>query len=322
VGRILSDNVFADTVSEEKEPGLDTGTLTDITVKGGLTTSPVEASGILFLDDTGEYVIVSDDTDRKEPALFLMNASNSITRKVLVSGLKKINDIEGITGDGKGFVYLLSSQSHNRKGKLSESRKLLIKTERHGSRFQMRSRVVLFDLLIDAALMNPRGTWEKFILSGMEEKSIDIEGIAFRDDTLLLGFKSPKLNNRAVILKIDEGEKLFSDNLLGPATVSLWKTLPLFDKTTATYCGISDLIVIENDLFGTATGVISRHGIETDIGLVWHCSTGNEHCRIMKTFTGKKPEGITYNREENILKIVFDNGVKNLSQTMKVKVSL
>lgn len=320
--RILNGSVFADAIPEKKDFTPDIDTLTDIAVNGDLTTSPVEASGILFLDDTGEYIIVSDDTDRKEPALFLMNTSNVITKKILVKGLKKVNDIEGIARDKKGYVYLLTSQSHNKKGKLSESRKLLIKTERDGYRFQMLGKVVLLDLLINAALKNPEGTWEKFILTGANEKSIDIEGIACRDDTLLLGFKNPKIDNRAVILTIHEYEKLFTHNALDPASVYLWKTLPLFDKTTATFCGISDLIVVENDLFGTATGVISRHGIQTNIGLVWHYSSGNEQCRILRAFTGKKPEGIAYNSKMNILQIVFDNGAKNLSQTMKVKVSL
>ena len=137
----------------------------DITIEKGLTVTPLEASGLCYLPDVKLYVVVSDDTDRKLPVLFLMDSTGHIREKTVVNGLKRINDIEGISQDRRGYIYLLASQSFNRKGKQSSARKLLVRVLRSGKVFNLDKSVVLFDLLVAAASTEKTGEWAEFIRS-------------------------------------------------------------------------------------------------------------------------------------------------------------
>ena len=104
--------------------------------------------------------------------------------------------------------------------------------------------------------------------------------------------------------------------------VAVWKTLYIFDDTTGTFCGISDLYFFNEQLFGVATGVRNRHGLSEDVGFMWRYIPSLDKFEKLYRFNGVKPEGITYNRDRRKWCLVFDNGSKNPSQTMLLKVSL
>jgi len=297
------------------------GDIMDIVVDPGLTLSPVEASGLLYLPDIKSYLLISDDTDKKEPAFFLMDDNGRVRSKALVSGLEKINDMEGIAQDEHGTIYLMSSQSFNKKGKQPASRKLLVRIRREGTSFVMDGSVELFDILIAAASQGDKNEWAEFINGAARTRMVDIEGIACLNDTILLGFMDPKINTSAVILAIAAQNELFTNKTLSPSNISIWRTIPLVDSVSGAACGISDLLFHGGTLYGTSTGVLTQSGVDEDIGIVWFYSPENGALTILRRFSNLKPEGIALNSNSGELCLAFDNGSKNLSQIMKIKVT-
>ncbi len=297
-------------------------TINNITIAHDLTVSPLEASGLIYLPDIKSYLLISDDTDKKQPMLFLMDENGHVGHSVLIDGLQKINDMEGIACDDRGFIYLLTSQSFNQKGVQPPARKLLARVRRSGSSFMIDKSVFLFDLLLAAASEKKSAEWASFVNIGAKEKSIDIEGIAWRHDTLLLGCKNPKMRNKAVILGIADPDALFGQQRLSPERITVWHSMTIYDSITGTFCGISDLAFHNDTLFGVSTGVASQSGVDADVGMFWNYSPDKRTMRVIRSFPGLKPEGLTFNGDRNEFCLVFDNGANNPSQMMTVKVSL
>lgn len=294
----------------------------DIIVEKSLSATPLEASGLCYLSDVKMYLVASDDTDHKKPILFLMDAAGRVRGRTVVRGLKRINDIEGVAQDGNGFLYLLASQSFSRKGKQATARKLLVKVRRNGTELTCDASVVLCDALVAAAGGEEESEWGAYLLGAARDKSIDIEGITFLNDTLLLGFKNPKMGSSAVILAITAAGKLFSTGVLTAGRVMVWKKMKLFDDSTATFCGISDLYWHNDRLYGVSTCVKNRHGLSEDAGILWSLSHREGPPERLQFFRNRKPEGITFNSDRNEFCLVFDNGSKNPSQIMIVKAPL
>lgn len=91
-----------------------------------LKTSPFEPSGICWINELNRYLIVSDDTGTKKlkniPLLFSVNTQGKVDDQLVnIKGINRINDLESITRDDKGFIYLLSSQVSGKKGKNQEN---------------------------------------------------------------------------------------------------------------------------------------------------------------------------------------------------------
>lgn len=293
--------------------------MTDIVVDQNLVLSPIEASGITYLADLQSFLIVSDDTDDKRPDLFLMDPQGRIKHRFSIQGLPKINDMESIISHGPQNLYVLSSQSYNNKGKQPKDRKLFARIKREGNSFIHDGSVHLFDLLIDAALKDKSAAWSDFIQRCAREQSIDIEGMTVYNDSLLLGFKNPKIGNEAVILAISNFNEMLDSNKLDLGQVTIWRTLPLYDNTKGVFCGISDLITYNDIIYGVSTGVSSRNGLDEDVGLYWRYSPQTGALKIIQSFKDIKPEGISLTGEAGTFCIVFDNGVKNPSQFIFVK---
>lgn len=286
----------------------------DIVISPGLTLTPLEASGITYLDELKSFLVISDDTENKRPDLFLMDTSGRITNRTTIKGLKKINDMESISLSGPDHLYTLSSQSYNKKGIQSPARTLFVQIKRNNNNFECTGSVTLLNLLLSASTNAPKEKWAQFIQKANSNKSIDIEGMAVFKDTLLLGFKDPKINNHAVILAISEFNSVFTSGNLSVNQISLWKKLSLYDTATATYCGISDMTVYNNEIYGVSTGVATKNGVNKDVGLLWKYSPSTDSIRIIRNFIGIKPEGITIFGDPSRYCIVFDNGTEVPSQ--------
>ena len=295
--------------------------LQNIMMPEGISRVALEASGLLYLPDIGRFVVVSDETERKQPDLYLMDTAGYIGNKTTVKKCKLINDMEGITADPQGRIYLLSSQSYSRKGKLKPERKLLVRCTRQGTELRAEASVSLIDLMETAARTAAKSAWAEFILRGVRTHTTDIEGVVWHDGHLLLGFKNPRIGHDAVILSIADPDAMFTGKKLSAEQIRIRYRFPVVDTATGTFCGISDLCFVEDQLFGLSTGVQSSSGVATDIGLFWmyHPETGT--LQVLRRFSGCKPEGIACNNGNGLFYIVFDNGSKNASQFMTAKVS-
>lgn len=287
----------------------------------GITSTPIEASGITYVDNMNSFLMVSDDTEDKRPDIFVMDTSGRITQRFGINGIDKINDMESVFYSRPDVYYTLTSQSYNKNGKQPLSRTLFVRFNKKGRSFEITGSMPLFTLLLDAASTSKKEKWAQFILKSSKDQSVDIEGMAIFNDTLLLGFKNPKLDNRAVIIALANFNTLFNTGKIVPNQVSVWRTLPLFDKSSSTFCGISDLAVHGDKLYGVSTGVSSKNGIDEDIGLFWKYSPSTDSLTIIRSFNGLKPEGLTVYGNPLHYCIVFDNGTMSPSQFMKGKVA-
>jgi multidrug resistance efflux pump len=281
----------------------------------------IEASGLVFLPDLDRFLVISDDTEKKRPILFLMNASARIGKTVTVQGLDKMDDMEAISVDGKGALWILSSQSRTKKGKLPDHRKLLVKAKRDGEKIELAGKALLHDLLRKAAQGNPDEPWASFLHMGFEGEGIDIEGMTVRNDGLYLGFKAPLLDGKAVILRLPDPEALLQGTVPGRKDIAIWKLLDLKDERTGTACGLADLHSVGGDLYLISTGTAAGQGHEDGrhAGELWVLRTGAERPERLKDFGGAKPEGVAMHPASGSLYVVFDNGSGKPSQVMKVE---
>lgn len=282
-----------------------------------IASTPVEASGITYVDNMNSFLIVSDDTEKKRPDLFVMDTTGRITSRHTINGIDEINDMESVFYAGPDILYTLASQSYNKNDEQPLSRTLWVRFQRKGMAFEQKGSISLATNLLDAASLSGSENWAQFVLKSSRDHSIDIEGMAIYKDTLLLGFKNPKLDNRAVILAVANFNAVFSAGKIFSKQVSVWRTLPLYDKTNGAFCGISDLAVHGDQLYGVSTGVVSKNGIEDDVGLFWKYSPSTDSLVIIQNFRGLKPEGVTVYGDPLHYCIVFDNGTKSPSQFLK-----
>ncbi len=282
-----------------------------------LKTTPIEASAVLYLDDIERYLVLSDETPDNKPLLFLMDRFGSITKEATISGLKKINDMESIAVSDNGTIYIASSLSVNKEGKLNLSRKLLVTVERKKDRFKLVKKMNIHALLINNAEKHMESDWARFIMSGYRDMAINIEGMFYRSGALYLGFKSPLKAGRSVILKIDRIDELFDDIQMDQDQVSIWKSFRLKEGEGFTE-RISGLFYNDGILY--ITGTLNSKGESKKSGSLWKYEelTGKVTC--IEKFKELKPEGIAAGPKNDNLLICFDQGNTNLSRILFIKV--
>jgi multidrug resistance efflux pump len=309
--------VYAAEMNHAQTPVARQSTRQDITFAADMKNRPaIEASGALYIAELDKYLVISDDTERKKPALFLMNAAGTIEKETAITGLPAINDMEALAAGDGNVIYILTSQSSNKKGELPASRRLFIRVVRDGDRFTLTGKIALFDLLQKAAQQDSAADWARYINAAIGERSLDIEGLAYRQGSVVLGFKNPLIDDHAVILSIAGIEAVFDKQELPASDMRLWRTLKLADATTGAACGISDLLFFGERLYGLACAKYSG----TDIGMLWVCMDDSAQPQLLQRFEGVKPEGIAIDINRRTLLITFDCGSKNPAQFLMSRV--
>lgn len=281
--------------------------------------SPIEASGVIYLDDLKKYLLISDDTAEKRPVLYLMNPEGNIEDELIVRGIKRINDMEAIAQDKDGSIYIACSQSWNRKNRLPAERKLLLKVNRDRALLTLDSRIYLYDLLKDAATRYPAGPLSIIAPAGPDGLSIDIEGIFFHRGDLYLGFKHPLKGNRAVVLRIIDMDGVFGENRLDEGSIELWKMLDLKDPESGQPAGISDLYLHEDRLFVLSYGPVEAGSMKEGAGNLWVYDLETKDLSHMIHLEHLKPEGITFNPDRSEYLVTFDHGRNHPSQFLRLR---
>lgn len=80
-----------------------------------------------------------------------MDDLGRIEQKLIIEGIKKINDMESIISYGPHRLYVLASQSYNREGIQPTSCKLFIRIRQNGRSLVLDKSISLFDLLVSSA---------------------------------------------------------------------------------------------------------------------------------------------------------------------------
>jgi len=186
-----------------------------------------EPSAVQQLLD-GRLIIVEDEPTRAI-SLVEFNADGSLLENSLLDNFllksfnRKINDLEGLTMDSKGFIYAITSHSRNEKGKRKKSRELLLRFKIEGNEVTEESVYTqLTDDLLESGVLN------NVLLKSSEESfnfnNINIEAFSFDKDKnkLMLGFREPLIDGKSMLVTLenpfamfDRGEQpKFSDNII------------------------------------------------------------------------------------------------------------
>ncbi|MCP4135836.1 MAG: hypothetical protein GY754_33015 [bacterium] len=293
----------------------------DISTRGTTVSCPVEASGILYLADIKKYLLISDETHKNKALLHLMDLNGTIVKEIPIKGLKKINDMEAVCKDGKGNIFLIASQSRNKKGKRSKKRKLFVWLKRNGQQFQLHKKIALYDLLSKASSDYKYREWARFLSGSIKNSQgdidLNIEGMFFYQGAIILGLKRPfKDGYKSVTLKLNDIKSIFSRKKLSKESVELWKEFYLKDPVTGKPAAISDLYYDGSTVYilSFVKGPAAKRS-----GSLWAYSMTKDRVRHIMPFEDMQPEGITGNSDTGELVITFDNGSAKPSQVLRMK---
>jgi len=274
--------------------------------------SRLEPSGILWQKNLLRYLLVSDDTgypndNDHAPWIFTMTVDGKVEPYPLpLTGIDEVNDLESIAPGEGGAIYMLSSQSHSKRGRRLPSRTAFLKVVPNGSGYRVAGEAHLAELL-DVA--GPK-YWERLgIPDGTRD--LNIEGMTYHQGALLLGLKSPlSADGLALIWRLENPDSLFEPGGLDRAGLSLWAQVDLDARQDNTLVprGVSELLSLpDGSLLITST--VSKRTGEIESGYLWSVSEaqpGLLSARLVRTFPGLKPEGISLSPIPGRIVIAFD----------------
>jgi multidrug resistance efflux pump len=275
-----------------------------------------EPSGILARPSENRYLIVSDDTgiqkgaDEGRPWLFSMDAAGKVDpAPIAIAGVSEIDDLESIAAGDSGEIYVLSSQSRNRKDRRKPARSALLRLRPEGGGFKVDGEVHLAETLELA----PERAAALGLVNGT--RSLDIEGMAFRGGALFFGLKAPlDAHGDAMIWKVATPSALFDASTSGSkklerAGVALWghARVDVEIDGRSVPGGISELLFQGDSLVITSTPS-TADGAAGALWHVEHARGGALAARLVRRFPGRKPEGLSSSLTAGKLMLVFDAG--------------
>ncbi|NOZ00587.1 MAG: HlyD family efflux transporter periplasmic adaptor subunit [Deltaproteobacteria bacterium] len=275
-----------------------------------------EPSGIVWLDDIHRFLVVSDDTGLKgmenhAPWVFLMTTRGEVEPDPLtIEGLKSINDLESVTMADDGTLFLVASQSVNRKGKRPLNRRLLVRVSRKGRHLKAKGIVPLLQTVREA--FEAQGKTKTALgLDNAGLAALDIEGAAWKDGALYFGLKQPISPEGALIWKLDRLDALFAKAPFRPGDLTLYARVDL-GAFKGRKAGFSDLFFgADGAMYALATIPDVDDGEQQGTFLrIERADGGKWIARDLMRFAGLKPEGL-YPAPSGGFMIVFDEGSDN-----------
>lgn len=272
-----------------------------------------EPSGLVWVAAIDRYLIVSDDTgfpdrDDHAPWLFTMTRDGAVDpRPLVVAGIPALDDLEAITADDDGKIWLLSSQSLSKHGKRPAARQELVRITIGPGGAEVDAGVTL------AALLARAPEPVRAALGVPDLRTLDIEAIAARGGALYLGLKAPvDGDGRAQIWRVGAPERLLAGDLAG-AQLTRWSTLGLLVEADGRSVpgGIADMMFLDDHTLivsATASGLDPRH--QTSVVAIAELAAGQMQPRIVRRFAGLKAEGLARAPGGDALAIVFDRGAE------------
>lgn len=276
----------------------------------------VEASGVLYLDDLQEYLVVSDDTPDDKPVLYLVDSNGGVSDDVFIQGSDLIEDMESVADAENGILYIASSSSVNKKGKLKGRRARLISVYRDKRSFSVLREVDLYSCLRECAEKNSGKEWADFILNGVSDESMDIEGMFYKEGSLYFGFKAPLRDGQSVVLRIADVDAFMHTGGLTDDQVSIWKKINLSCEYGGAQERISDLCYVNGSLFITGTSE-GKDGVSRS-GSLWRLDEASGTAARLMIFNGRAPEGVCVSDDPDSLLVCFDGGAKEKSEITKI----
>jgi len=190
-----------------------------------------EPSAIQQLPD-GRFLVVEDE--KSHPlSLVTIGAEGSVDSKALTAGLLqvfsgfwKLDDLEGLALDRAGFVYGITSHSRDDDGDEKKSREKLVRFRVDGER--------VVDSKVVAGLKQALTTRHTVLAAAARVRDVkasgglNIEALEISPDQqrLLIGFRSPLRDGRALIATVENPAAIFESDEL-PRIAPLLEELDL-----------------------------------------------------------------------------------------------
>jgi hypothetical protein len=257
------------------------------------------------LPGRGRFLVVSDDTGFRgaaehAPWVFSVQPEGRFDPEpIVLEGIGQVSDLESVTRAPDGTLYLLCSQSKSRRGKRPVKRQWLLRVREDGTRMLVTGRLALYDELLSQIETPLRAQL------GISDQ-LDVEGIAWHEDGLLLGLKAPLDEaGRARVWLLPAAETLFDEDSRPPsAPLRTFTTLALPTCAAGAPGGVSDLL-----LEGSTLYVLSTPPDGPECGSAWAVDLSNPAAtpRKLADWSGLKPEGIARDGAGDLL-VFFDTG--------------
>lgn len=295
---------YADTIKITK-----TTDVIDINLAVDIENTNVEPSGLLFIKDLNQTILISDDTGKEDrPYLYTMNDAGLIDKEIEIAGVKSISDMEAISMDEKGTIFIASSMSAKKNGKHPNKRKRLLMVKRQGFNFTTVGKVNFHDALNTVALNNQSEEWAKILLNSSNQSiKINIEGIVVSENTLYFALRSgtKRTKDQLVLFKVNDIKSVFEKNTIEADQISIQANAAFPQDTKYKDEGVSDLALIGGELYILT---VNNSGKEGGRVLKTVLSDPSNHITELRRFSKLKPEGITYNSQTKKFLISFDQG--------------
>ncbi|MBQ3368247.1 HlyD family efflux transporter periplasmic adaptor subunit [bacterium] len=263
----------------------------------------IEASGAVFVEETGNFIVVSDETEKKQPLLFEVG-KGGLAKRIKIENLDKINDLESIAKESESSYLVMSSMSYSKKGKLKAERRILASFTLTQGKAELKNSVDFYEILKDFAEKS-EGTAADFLKKGIVEKSIDAEGMFVLENSLFIAFKDPLFEEKGVIFEISDYKKIFSEKKISENQIQM-----TFIKDLPKDLRISDIYMISKDAF-----FFTASCSDEKCGGFFKFENGKSS--LIKNFPSLKPEGIAVDKNGNFF-IFFDLGQKENSKFMNL----
>lgn len=264
-------------------------------------TSMPEPSGVVWSRELLRYLVISDDTGRKElgtnhaPILFAVRSDGVFDGEpIQITGIEKLNDAEAICPGPDGTYLLATSHSKNKKGQDKAERRMLLQLVLRGRSLFVQRSVDLAGA-IAASQVLPQGP-------------IDIEAMAFQKGALYIGLKAPQsAQGAALILRIADFAPALDRSAIEPKSIERWAEVPLQVKTGggSAVQGISDMSFLPDGSLAVLANS-PKHLPPDGGGALWQVKKA-EAPRLLRRFLGLKPEGVTLTEDGKALIIVIDH---------------
>ena len=164
-------------------------------------------------------VLVAEDEEQRAMNIMTVAPDGSLSENPVASLQltrsfgRKLNDVEGLTADDKGFVYAVTSHSSDTSGKRDPTREQLLRFRVNGN---MAGDIAAVTNLRDEMVKSPvlDAAFKARMNASVNFDELDIEGLAYDNSTrsILLGLRTPMAGKSSIIVPIVNSEAMFTSN--------------------------------------------------------------------------------------------------------------
>jgi len=272
----------------------------------------IEASGIVWDEQTDSYLVVTDEAINDETLVFRIDKNGQVLHALSIADKSDVDDLESISLEG-GYAYLLTSLSPKRNKKFKRRRKQFVRLQYTGGEFLSNETVNLYKVLkkISKDENIDRAT-QQFLAKCVDKQGLEIEAHAVKEEMLYLGFKQPDKNNGgSTILQVSDINQVFSGEY---HDAKIWRKFNLTEPDSGETTLLTDMAFSADQLYLLSA---SRNASNRASHL-WRYNLSTEKLMHLTSFPDLLAEGISITDDQ--ASIVFDGGGINPSYFFKLNI--